>query len=349
MRATRARPPALAAAASALSLGLLAVAACSGNSTRRFIPPPPGTVAPITTAPPGSDFTGVSLGAVEGKVVPEAVQITGGTATLQGLVTGPDGPVGGATVRLERFVGDASAKIDIITNPDGTWKAPQTAAPPTTIPLLPTVSTFLGQITVPPAPTIPPPTTATTRPLGPQGILGGRYRVRAWRTPDLALTTPQILFLDATQNQTLGMALSRYQGVNASAISAPDVPQLNAVFSLTAIVTTASVNAEGVVSAVPLPNAALTLSVGSGFIFSGGPTITNGQGRATFQLRCQAIGQTPVELTVNGALTFSLPVKACVAPASTTTTSLLDGSGPSSSTILGPGGPGTTRNTPSTT
>ena len=345
----RRRPPALPVLAAALSLGLLGVAACSGGSKeRRFIPVPPPTVAKITTAPPGSDYTGISLAPVEGRTPAEVVEITGGEASLGGIVTGPEGPVGGATVRIERFVGDASAKLDITTNPDGSWKAPQTAAPPPTIAPLPTATTFPGQITLPPTTTIPPPTVATTPPIGPQGIRGGRYRVRAWRTPDLALTTPQILFLDAKQNQTLGIALSRYQGVSASSITAPDPPVLNSVTNLTAIVSTASVNNEGIVSAVPLPNAAVTLAVGPGWINSGGPTITNGQGRATFQLRCVALGQSPVELTVNSSQTFSLPVKGCVAPPSTTTTSLVDGTGSSSSSV--PGGPTvTSRNTTSTT
>jgi hypothetical protein len=342
------RPPALAVLAAGLSLGLLAVACSGGGSNRRFIPVPPPTVAKITTAPPGTDFSGVSLAPVEGREPAPVVEITGGMATLGGIVTGPDGPVGGATVRLERFVGDASAKLDITTNPDGSWKAPQTAPPP--LPTIPTTaSTFPGQITIPPITTVPPPTVATTPPLGPEGLQGGRYRVRAWRTPDLALTTPQILFLDAKQNQTVGMALSRYQGVSASSIVSPDPPVLNATTNVTVVVSTASVSPEGIVSGVPLPNAAVSLAVGPGWIFSSGPGITNAQGRATFQLRCAALGQSPLEVTVNGTQTFSLPVKACVAPPSTTTTSLPDESIPSSSSIPGGGGSSTTRNTPSTT
>lgn len=337
----------MAALASVLSLALLVTAACAGSSKKRFIPPPPTTVAPVTTAPPGSDFTGVEIAPVEGRTPPETVQIIGGTATLGGVVTGPDGPVAGATVRLERFVGDASAKLDITTNPDGTWKAPQASPPPTvaTIPNLPLVP---GQVPIPPITIAPAPTVPTTV-TGPQGILGGRYRVRAWRTPDLALTTPQILFLDAKQNQTLGLALSRYQGVSASSISSPDPPVVNATTSLTVVVTTLSVNGDGIVSSVPLPNAAVSITVGANWIFSGGPSITNGQGRATFQLRCQTVGQSPVELTVNDSQTFSLPVRACVAPASTTTSSLVDG-GFGSTTSSTPGGvtSSTSNRTPTT-
>lgn len=341
----RARVPASAALAIVLSLGFLTVAACAGRSNKRFIPAPPPTVSQITTAPPGSDFSGVALAPVEGKTPSVPVQITGGPATLGGVVTGPDGPVGGATVRLERFVGDASAKLDITTNADGSWKAPQPPAPPT-IPTIATVSTFPGQITIPPVTTVPP-TVVTTPPVGPQGILGGRYRVRAWRTPDLALTTPQILFVEAKPNQIVSLALSRYQGVLASSIISPDPPVVNAPLSLTVIVTTASVNAEGVVSAVPLPNAAVQLSVGPNLIFSSGPSITNVQGRATFQVRCQTIGPTSADVTVNGTQTFALTVKPCAAPPSTTTSSLPDGGSSTSSSVGGGGGSSTTRSTTS--
>lgn len=339
----RTRVPASAALAIVLSLGLLGVAACAGRSTKRFIPPPPPTVSQITTAPPGTDFSGVALQSVGGKTPPVSVQITGGPATLGGVVTGPDGPVGGATVRLERFVGDASAKLDITTNGDGSWKAPQPPAPPT-IPTIATASTFPGQITIP---TTVPTTVATTAPRGPQGILGGRYRVRAWRAPDLALTTPQIIFVEAKPNQIVSLPLSRYQGVSASSIISPDPPVLNAPFSLTVIVTTASVNPEGVVSAVPLPNAAIQLSVGPSLLFSSGPSITNVQGRATFQVRCQSIGPNSADVTINGTQTFSLTVKPCAAPPSTTTLLPPDGGSSTSSSIGGGGGSTTTRRTTS--
>ncbi len=284
----------------------------------------------------------MALTPVEGRTPVEEVEITGGESTLSGRVTGPDGPVAGATVRLERFVGDAMATLDVVSNADGTWRAPQvgTPAPAATVPPGPTVP---GQL-----PTIPPPTTAPPPPpvtsaTGPQGIFGGRYRVRAWRAPDLALTTPQILFVEGKQNSQLGLQLSRYTGITVGSVSSPDPPVLDATVSVTAVVTTVAVDRDGIVRSVPLPGASLSLAVGPGFAFSGGPTSTNGQGRATFQLRCLALGESQVELTVNGAETFSLPVRACVAPAPTTTTSSLpfdpDASSTSSSA---PGGSSST-------
>lgn len=329
--------PAVAALATALALCLFAVAACTGSSSKRLIPPPPDTVALMTTAPPGTDFTDVALAPVEGKAPVEKVEVIGGESVLSGVISGPEGPVSGATIRLERFVGDAMGRIDVVSNADGTWRAPQAVASPTIPATIPPL-TVPGQLPTIPPPTAAPTTAVTVPPTGPQGILGGRYRVRAWRTPDLALTTPQILFLEGKQNRTLGMQLSRYQGTTVSSVSSPDPPVLNAPVNVTAIVTSLSVDGDGVVRSVPLPSATVTLTVAGGLELVGGPAFTNPGGRATFQLRCLAIGQSAVELTVNGSQTFTLPVRACVAPPSTTTSSSLDPSGSTSSSVPLPGG-----------
>ncbi len=44
-----------------------------------------------------------------------------GTVTIEGVVQGPDGPVEGATVRLERLVGEQSAERSVITDEKGRY------------------------------------------------------------------------------------------------------------------------------------------------------------------------------------------------------------------------------------
>lgn len=344
----RARPPAGPASAAALALCLLAVAACSGGGSKKFIPPPPPSIAKITTAPPGSDYTGVVLNPVEGRQKEEPVKVLGGEASLGGILLGPDGPVGGATVRLERFVGDAVGRLDVTSNADGTWKAPQPPRPPT-VATVPTVPLLPGQApTLPPTTPPPPPPSVTRPPTGPQGILGGRYRVRAWKSPDLALTTPQILFLEGKENKQLPLQLSRYTGTNVTSITSPDPPVVGAPLTLTAVVTSASVDGDGVVRSVPAAGVSVVLTVGPGFTFTGGPAVTNAQGRAAFQLRCESVGQSQVEVTVNQTEAFSLQVRSCVAPPPTTVTTqpAFDPSFPSTTSPFGTapttslGGPG---------
>jgi len=74
---------------------------------------------------PAPDTRAQSLDlAYEPPAAPEAKPvITGGRATLSGTVTLPDGPAGGATIRLERHTAGGVAMADVTAGHDGTWKA----------------------------------------------------------------------------------------------------------------------------------------------------------------------------------------------------------------------------------
>lgn len=52
-----------------------------------------------------------------------AVQMGGGAAGLAGVVVGPDGPVSGAVVHIERHTSSGSAQMQVVTEEDGTWTA----------------------------------------------------------------------------------------------------------------------------------------------------------------------------------------------------------------------------------
>jgi hypothetical protein len=76
--------------------------------------------------PPAPDVAGGALpvlASVDGTtttVVPPNV----GRARLSGSVTGPQGPVPGAVVRLERIVGDVTQTTDVLSGADGRFDAP---------------------------------------------------------------------------------------------------------------------------------------------------------------------------------------------------------------------------------
>ena len=74
----------------------LAPDTASGPRSVRFDPAPPGR-APVPT-------------------------IDGGSARLQGTVVGPDGPVDGAVVRVERHTAGGVATVDVTTDADGEWR-----------------------------------------------------------------------------------------------------------------------------------------------------------------------------------------------------------------------------------
>jgi len=48
------------------------------------------------------------------------------------------------------------------------------------------------------------------------GILGGRYRLRAWRAPDMALTVPQIFFLPEAGDRSVALELDQFGAGSAT-------------------------------------------------------------------------------------------------------------------------------------
>lgn len=52
---------------------------------------------------------------------PLPVELRGGAARIGGVVSGPDGPVGGATVLVERHTTTGSATTRVVTGADGRW------------------------------------------------------------------------------------------------------------------------------------------------------------------------------------------------------------------------------------
>lgn len=92
-----------------------------------LVHPPAGfDVAGTATTQPGNDLTSVQLAGVDGTTVPDAIRATG-TAHLNGSVNGPQGPVTGATVRVEHLVRGDPPPIDVLTGPDGRWDLPNIA------------------------------------------------------------------------------------------------------------------------------------------------------------------------------------------------------------------------------
>jgi hypothetical protein len=97
--------------------GLVVLAACSGDDEGGG--PRRPTEDTSTTAV--IDYSGVALGAVKGTPTTTTIPLSG-TAAILGTVTGPSGPVGGATVRIERLVGSAPSVIDVVSGLDGHYE-----------------------------------------------------------------------------------------------------------------------------------------------------------------------------------------------------------------------------------
>ena len=242
---------------------LLLLAACGGTS---YSIPEPDPIPSLPATTSAVDFSGVGLAGVPGRTTTTIV-LGPGPASLKGTVAGPDGLIPGATVRIERLVGDAVASADVFTAPDGTWAAP--------------------------------------------GVLGGRYRLRAWRVPDLALTKPVVFFLGADEQRAVDLLATRYSGTAVSGSIAPNPPIVDEPANLVVRVAQQSVEGDGVVRAAPIAGVQVEL-VGSGDwrVETENPGFTDFQGDVQWQVRCRSSGQQPLGVMVNGEA-FSLTLPAC--------------------------------------
>jgi hypothetical protein len=91
------------------------VGGCTGGEDAGPSPEPEATTS---TAP--VDYTGVVLPGVGGETTTTIDEQ--GTARLVGTVSGPAGPLAGATVRIDRLVAERVVRHDVITAADGRWE-----------------------------------------------------------------------------------------------------------------------------------------------------------------------------------------------------------------------------------
>jgi hypothetical protein len=148
-------------------------------------------------------------------------------------------------------------------------------------------------------------------------MLGGRYRVRAWKTtPDnLALVTPEVFFLEAKESKVLALTIRPYQGVAVSSDMAPNPPVIGESANLLVQVSEQAVDAQGVVRGTPVAGARVELfGAGDWQLRSDNPQTTDGSGRVQFTLVCQRAGEQPLSVVVGDTQTFPLEVPPCAVP-----------------------------------
>ena len=279
-------------------VGVVLLAACAGKSFE-VLPPPPTTIAlPTTTT--AADLTMVAIRSVGGRKI-QTVRLGPGPATINGVVSGPNGAVAGATVHIERLVGDGVGTVDLLTNPDGTFSLP--------------------------------------------AILGGRYRVRAYKpAPDnLALVKPEVFFLVGADVHQSTLNLDLYAGLNAAAAIAPNPPVVGDPTNVVVQVTQRSVDNRGIVRAVPIPNVSLELfATGQWRVKSQNLQQSDANGRAQWEAQCGAGGQQPLSVVVNntdsfvvynGACTDALPPPSTEPTSTTSTTGITPSSSTTSTTV----------------
>lgn len=253
----------------AVVVALVAVS-CSGSGDK----PPPTTapptivtttVAPASTLPPVTAPPGLPRTATT-----QNTEMGPGSATISGIVTGPEGPVTGATVRIERFVGDKVATQTVQTSA-GAWSLPS--------------------------------------------ILGGSYRVEAFRPPDLAQPAPDVFFLGGAENKQLNTTLVRYGSTGVTATIDPNPPLVGLPATLTVRYGGGTVDpASGEVIESGQPGVRVQIVTGPNFSVESAPVaITDGSGEVSWIVRCLQPGPVPVNL-VTGATASTVSLPPCTIP-----------------------------------
>lgn len=152
-------------------------------------------------------------------------------------------------------------------------------------------------------------------------VFGGRYRVRAWRVPDLIQTTPTAVFLGSSETKTVPLKVKTVGGLSVSAAIAPDPPRLGEDANLVVLVALKVVDEQGVARATPQDNVAVDLVGNSGWgIRSANPTVTDSNGHAAWVVHCRSEGRQSLAVTV-GPETIGLKLNDCVDVVEETTTS----------------------------
>jgi hypothetical protein len=242
------------------------LAGCTSGSVEPLPEPPEVSVPPTSSYFP--DYSGVSLEGVDGTTSTSSIEMQPGGARITGRVAGPRGSAAGATVVLERLVGDQSASLRVTANDAGIYSA--------------------------------------------NDLLGGRYRVRAFRAPDATTTSAQVFFLGATENRTLDLRVSSYSGVTNLRADLAGTPIVGESTNLTITVVARRVDESGVARSLPVSDTGIELRAQSGrSITSPSEGSTNGSGQVQFTLRCNSTSSQGLTAVLDNGATYNLNVPPC--------------------------------------
>lgn len=154
-----------------------------------------------------------------------------------------------------------------------------------------------------------------------KAIQGGRYRVRGWRMPDLAMNASTVLFLGADEARGVDLSATVQGGVDVQADLLTAVPTIDVAVTVAALVTRHQVDGDGVVQGVPLTGTTAVLTTGAGWDIVAPETTVGGGGEASWTLRCTTV--RPGDLVVSsGGESARITVPACNRPTPPTTATI---------------------------
>jgi hypothetical protein len=153
-----------------------------------------------------------------------------------------------------------------------------------------------------------------------ENVLGGRYRIRAWKAPGLA-SRSEILFIESTGQRAVEITVEPVGGVRVDAAVAPDPPIVDEQVNLKVRVAERTVDSEGLVRDTPIEGVTVALEgTGDWSVSSPNPSTTGGDGSTIFRATCEDEGTQPLFATLSDGSSFALTIAPCFDPESTSTT-----------------------------
>lgn len=232
------------------------------SSPPEEVAPPASTPhqRPIVAPEPLPDTREVSLTRVGGTRGGFPVVVEGGDLVMTGSVQAPDGPVAGAIVLLERFVGQSSGSLEIRTDAGGRWIADE--------------------------------------------VYGGRYRIRAWRAPDLAMAASELRFIAADAEVDLSLGVDRYDGADVTGDVDDAQPEVGGSVTVTALATRQQVDGRGIITTSPAfgRDAGIT-AFGPWRLDGSQVAVIDAAGRVGWTFTCESAGSVSARVEALGTET----------------------------------------------
>lgn len=255
-------------------LGLVlgaSLTACGGSEDRPApVTTPTSAPASSTTTAPAVEVPVTMAPGPPRSTTTVPLSLGPGEAALSGTVTGPEGAVNGAVVRVERLVSNRGAVADLRTDESGSWSL--------------------------------------------TSVLGGPYRVTAFKAPDLGSLEPQLFFLGSGERRSLTLALARVGENTITARVEPNPPRTGAPATFSVRLGTGRVDGDGAIVVEPTPAARLQL-VSEGLAIESPVQLTDSAGRVSWLVRCLGTGSFPVALLVGNGISSGTGLSAVPFPA----------------------------------
>jgi hypothetical protein len=204
------------------------------------------------------------------------VPMVGGTTVLSGVVLGPDGPVPGATVEIQRHTADGVAFRTIAADDAGRWRA--------------------------------------------TGLLGGRYRVRAWLPGALAMGSSEVAFVPDGEAKDFEFLLWGIDPSPKLELVKNNEVYLGVPATIAVVLTRPVIDDRGVVVTTPIGGSPIFVSASQNMTVLSDPTqSTDVDGVARFAIVCSALPaadviNTGVLIARADDLVQTFPMPACVLP-----------------------------------